>query len=111
MATVSKEFKKATREERAMRDLEQAAVGGVGLGKGNHKTKKKKAADKTQTELTKVMFPALVAARKRGRRISQIKIDNARERDHEEAAYGMENTFGMVRLCLRSALPAACSRL
>lgn len=111
LATVSKEFKKATREERAMRDLEQAAVGGVGLGKGNHKTKKKKAADKTQKELTKVMFPALVAARKRGRRISQIKIDNARERDHEEAAYGMENTFGMVRLCLRSALPAACSRL
>ena len=57
------------------------------------------------------MFPALVAARKRGRRISQIKIVNARERDHEEAAYGMENTFGMVRLCLRTALPAACSRL
>ena len=93
LAKVTKEFKKATRDDRTLRNLEKNSKG-MGKGVGKAATHSKKKLTDAERELSKVVLPALVVARKRGRRISQIKIDNARER---ELAVDQvhENTFGM----------------
>ena len=99
LAKVSKEFKKAARDEITIRELEISSGATANLKGGD--TNKKKSSKKIgfkddEKELTgkACILPALVIARKRGRRISQIKIDNARERDGGPDATH-ENTFGL----------------
>ena len=99
LAKVMKEFKKATRDDLAMLELEKTTSGSQ-LGKDPVTTSRKHNMEKKGT--VKTILPAIVVARKRGRRISQIKVDNARDRGEyyssmgfHEKGDGHENTFGI----------------